>query len=124
MELRQEKICTHAVVLRALGGLGAELMKQWPSDWKNRLAELKVVDWSKKNREWENVCMVANSVVSNRQARLATKAHLKRKLGLPLSDAEERSVVRGAKMSSGHADLPGDVPHQRCGVVPCRQQRH
>ena len=92
IELRQENISTHSVVLRALGGLGAEVMKQFPTDWKNRLADLTTVNWSKKNREWENVCMVANSVVSNRQARLATKAYLKRKLGLPISESEGRSI--------------------------------
>jgi len=93
IELRQENISTHSVVLRALGGLGAEVMKQFPSDWQNRLADLRAVNWSKKNREWENVCMVANSVVSNRQARLATKAYLKRKLALRLSEAEEKSIA-------------------------------
>lgn len=93
IELRQENISTHSVVLRALGGLGAEVMKQFPSDWKIRLADLTAVNWSKKNREWENVCMVANSVVSNRQARLATKAYLKRKLALPLTESEERSIA-------------------------------
>jgi DNA sulfur modification protein DndB len=93
IELRQENISTHSVVLRALGGLGAEVMKQFPTDWKNRLADLTAVNWSKKNREWENVCMVANSVVSNRQARLATKAYLKRKLALSLTEAEEKSIA-------------------------------
>lgn len=92
IELRQENISTHSVVLRALGGVGAELMKQYPSEWKNRLAELKAVNWSKKNRDWENVCMVANSVVANRQARVATKAYLKRKLGLSVSESEQRSI--------------------------------
>ena len=92
IELRQENISTHSVVLRALGGLGAEVMKQFPTDWKNRLADLTAVNWSKKNREWENVCLVANSVVSNRQARLATKAYLKRMLGLVVSESEGRSI--------------------------------
>ncbi|HUA69246.1 MAG TPA: DNA sulfur modification protein DndB, partial [Candidatus Saccharimonadales bacterium] len=81
IELRQENISTHSVVLRALGGVGGELMKLYPSEWKTRLADLKTVNWSKRNRDWENVCMVANSVVANRQARVATKAYLKRKLG-------------------------------------------
>jgi hypothetical protein len=67
-------------------------MKQFPTDWKNRLADLTAVNWSKKNREWENVCLVANSVVSNRQARLATKAYLKRKLGLAVSESEGKSI--------------------------------
>ncbi len=92
VELRQENISTHSVVLRALGGVGAEITQRYPSDWKGRLAGIKAVNWSKKNRDWENVCMVANSVVANRQARVATKAYLKRKLGLSVSDAEQRSI--------------------------------
>jgi len=92
IELRQENISTHSVVLRALGGVGAEMMKRYPSEWKDRLADLTAINWSKKNRDWENVCMVANSVVANRQARLATKAYLKRKLGLPVSDSEGKSI--------------------------------
>ena len=103
IELRQENISTHSVVLRALGGLGAEVMKQFPSDWKNRLADLNAVNWSKKNREWENVCMVANSVVSNRQARLATKAYLKRKLALPLTESEEKSIAHLTARNSADA---------------------
>ncbi len=94
MELRQESISAHAVVLRALGAVGGELMKEDPTGWKGRLLELTNVNWSKKNPEWENVCIVANSVVSNRQARLATKAYLKQRLGLSLNEAEERSVSR------------------------------
>lgn len=93
MELRQESISAHSVVLRALGAVGGELMHVDPIGWKGRLLELTNVDWSKKNREWEGVCIVANSVVSNRQARLATKAYLKRKLSLELSDSEERALA-------------------------------
>lgn len=89
-ELRAEKISSHSTVLRALGGLGQELMKD--ETWRDRLAALGTIDWSKKNRDWENVCIVANSVVSNRQARSATKAYIKHKLGMPLSDAELRSI--------------------------------
>lgn len=93
MELRQENISSHGVVLRALGACGAELMQADPAGWKGRLLELTNVDWSKKNPEWENICIVANSVVSNRQARHATKAFLKRKLGLVLNDAEARALA-------------------------------
>ncbi len=38
------------------------------------------------------ICIVANSIVSNRQARAATKAYIKRQLGLDLSDAERRAL--------------------------------
>jgi DNA sulfur modification protein DndB len=94
IELRQEKIASHSTVLRALGGLGSDLMSL--SDWKAGLRVLEDIDWSKKNQEWENVCIVANSVVSNRQARAATKAFIKNKLGLALTDGEHRSLARAA----------------------------
>ena len=89
-ELRAGRISSHSTVLRALGGLGRELMKD--PTWRDRLATLKDIDWSKKNPDWENVCIVANSVVSNRQARAATKSYVKQKLGMPISEAELRSI--------------------------------
>jgi DNA sulfur modification protein DndB len=90
VELRAEKIASHSTVLRALGGLGAELMKD--PNWQERLTALDAIDWSKQTKDWENVCIIANSVVSNRQARAATKAYIKNKLGLELTDSEKRSV--------------------------------
>ncbi|MCA3051603.1 MAG: DNA sulfur modification protein DndB [Burkholderiales bacterium] len=97
-ELRAEKIASHSTVLRALGGLGQELMKD--DTWQERLTGLQNIDWSKKNKDWENVCIVANSVVSNRQARAATKAYVKGKLGMPLTDAEQRSMGRVANAAT------------------------
>lgn len=94
IELRQEKISSHSTVLRALGGLGVDLLAA--EDWKARLTPLEDIDWSKKNPEWENICIVANSVVSNRQARAATKAFIKSKLGVELSDGEKNSLSRAA----------------------------
>lgn len=91
LELRQEKIASHSTVLRAFGGLGVDLMAS--EDWKERLSPLTSIDWSKKNPEWENICIVANSVVSNRQARAATKAFIKSKLSLPLTDSEKKTLA-------------------------------
>lgn len=107
-KLRAEKISSHSTVLRALGGLGQELMKD--PNWRDRLAALGTIDWSKKNPDWENVCIVANSVVSNRQARSATKAYIKHKLGMALSEAELRSIGKAPKLMAevlGFGDEPG-----------------
>jgi len=92
LELRQESLSSHAIVLRALGAVGADLIAADPSNWKERLLDLKKVNWKRKNPDWENVCIIANSVVSNRQARLATKAYIKSVLNLDLSDTETRSL--------------------------------
>jgi hypothetical protein len=83
---------THSTVLRALGGLGAELMKD--PNWHERLGALGTIDWSKQNKDWENVCIIANSVVSNRQARAATKAYIKAKLHMELTESEKRSLEK------------------------------
>ena len=92
VELRQENISSHTVVLRALGAVGFSLMMQAPDNWKARLSGLTSVNWRKSNADWENICIVANSVVSNRQARLATQAYLKRRLGVDLTKAESRAL--------------------------------
>ncbi|MCI0605909.1 DNA sulfur modification protein DndB, partial [bacterium] len=94
-ELRQEKINAHAVVLRALGGLGKSLIESYPKEWKQRLTKLKDIDWRKSignkvNPMWENACITAGSVVSNRQARVATLAVLKQHVGLELTKQEEQ----------------------------------
>lgn len=94
-ELRTESIGAHSTVLRALGGLGSELMKA--EDWKDGLAGLRDIDWSKTNPDWQDVCIVANSVVSSRQVRAAMRAYLKRRLGMAgeggISLAEEGSLI-------------------------------
>lgn len=93
MELRQESLASHATVMRAIGGAGAELMRADPDNWEERLEALQEIDWRKSNPQWEGVCVVAGSVSSNRQSRQATKAFVKRALGLDLSDAEIRSLT-------------------------------
>jgi DNA sulfur modification protein DndB len=84
-ELRQEKINTHAVVLRALGGVGRTLLEKYPDDWQGKLKLLEKIDWRKSvdntaNPLWDHVCITAGSVVSNRQARAATLAVLLREI--------------------------------------------
>ena len=96
VELRQENISSHTVVLRALGAVGFSLMMQAPDNWKARLSGLTSVNWRKSNADWETICIVANSVVSNRQARLATQAYLKRRLGVDLTRAESRALPEEA----------------------------
>ena len=103
VELRQENISSHTVVLRALGAVGASLMTEDPKNWKARLIGLTSVNWRKSNTDWENVCIVANSVVSNRQARLATQAYLKRHLDVTLTPAESRALFHEEAAASGSA---------------------
>lgn len=95
-ELRQEYICTHAVVLWALGSMGRALISAHPNDWAERLATLKSIDWRRTNNEWQGVAMSGSDVINRRQSRMDTTSFLKRKLGLELTPGEERSL-KGAK---------------------------
>lgn len=113
--LRQEKINTHAVVVRALGGVGKALLEYNHTDWQVRVKSLTSVDWRKSvgtgvNPMWDNVCIVAGSVVSNRQARVATQAVLKRQLALPLTN-QERQVISNLE-GSGRA-IPDGTPEMQ-----------
>jgi len=96
-QLRQEKINTHAVVVRALGGVGRSLMEEFPTEWRKKLGPLANVDWRKSkgsgvNPVWDNVCITAGSVVSNRQSRAATLAKLREILGT--STTQSKSSIR------------------------------
>lgn len=95
VELRQEYINSHAVVLWALGAMGRTLTTVHPDDWASKLSALKSIDWRRTNREWQGIAMSGSDVVNRRQSRMDTASFLKRKLGLPLTPAEERSL-RGA----------------------------
>lgn len=113
--LRQEKINTHGVVLRALGSVGATLLEHHPSDWRERLVALRDVNWRKSvdarvNPIWDNVCIVAGSVVSNRQARKATQAVLKSTLNLPLGNQERQILTNLRESGWGDSRVNGRVP--------------
>lgn len=90
--IRQERISTHAVVMRALGGVGRLLLTKHGGDWKQRLLKLGEVDWRKSvgtkvNPLWDGVCITAGSIISNRQARLATFDVLCRCLGISTTES-------------------------------------
>jgi DNA sulfur modification protein DndB len=104
-ELRQEKINTHAVVVRALGGVGAALLHQHPRDWREKLTRLRDIDWRKSvgakvNPLWDNVCITAGSVVSNRQARAQTLAVLKELTGTKAAGTHDEKEKKMAKRAA------------------------
>lgn len=110
-QLRQEKINTHAVVMRALGGVGRALLDAYPKVWRPKLVALGEVDWRKSvgsqvNPTWDNVCITAGSVVSNRQARAQTLFTLKRLLGLV---QEQKTAPNGSAAQQLSNQRPGSL---------------
>ncbi len=92
MELRQKTISTHSVTLRAIGATGGQLRLTDEKHWKQRLTALSSVDFNKANPEWLNTVVVSGSVISSRQARIAAKVIMRKKLKLE-TPAEEIALL-------------------------------
>lgn len=93
-DVRKEYICSHAVVMWGLAGLGKTLIMTH-TDWKERLRLLQEIDWRRTNKEWQGIAMSGVDVVNRRQSRMDTASYLKQKFDLDLTPSEERSL-RGA----------------------------
>ncbi|CAA0097903.1 Uncharacterised protein [BD1-7 clade bacterium] len=87
-ELREQQIHAHAVVLQALGNIGADLLSQKP-DWELVLKHLDSIDWSRANPEWEGRALVNGRISKARSNVILTGNLVKHKLGLCLNAAEQ-----------------------------------
>jgi DNA sulfur modification protein DndB len=105
IEVRQEFIHSHAVVLWAIGSMGQTLVSTYPNEWQARLAGLRKIDWRRTWKEWQGVAMSGRDVVNRRQNRMDTASFLKLKFGLKLTPAEERSLKGATDVPSIMGDL-------------------
>lgn len=105
MDLRQNYVNVHGVILHALGIAGGQLIAAYPDDWKDRLAPLAEVDWRRSNVEWEGRAVAGGRMSKAQQNLTLTVVYLKLLLSLPLTDDEERME---ALHSAGRI---GDLAH-------------
>lgn len=95
-DLRQNFIHSHGVALHALGILGADLLSDYPKDWKKRLHQLSMVDWSRSNIQmWEGRAMEHGRISKAKTNVTLTSNLIKNCLGLPLKPDE-------AELEKGH----------------------
>lgn len=86
-ELRKEYVHSHTNLLNALGIVGNVLQNEYPSDWKQKLASLQNIDWSRSNPEWEGKLLLRGRMLKTKLGiELAANTILK-KCGIPISDA-------------------------------------
>ena len=89
--LREEFIHAHGVALQALGIAGADLLAQFPKDWKQHLGNLKQVDWSRSNTEvWEGRAMLQGRISKATHQVTLTSIYLKRILNLEITPEEQQ----------------------------------
>ncbi|WP_239065512.1 DNA sulfur modification protein DndB [Pseudomonas fluorescens] len=87
-ELRDNYIHAHGVMLQAMGLVGAELIIRKESEWKKTISQLRSIDWSRANPEWEGRAMVHGRISKATTNVALTASLIKKKLGVPLSTVE------------------------------------
>lgn len=88
MELRQNYVHVHGVLLHALGIAGGQVIGAYPNDWQTRLEPLHGVDWQRSNPVWEGRAMIGGRMSKAQSNLVLTAAYLKGLLHLPLTSEE------------------------------------
>ncbi|MFT4177400.1 MAG: DNA sulfur modification protein DndB [Luteolibacter sp.] len=91
-EVREGFIHSHGIALQALGKAGNALIKEYPGDWKSRLAPLSKIDWSRGNAKlWEGRALVGGKVTKVTSNVILTTNVIKKALKLRLDAEQERT---------------------------------
>ncbi len=82
-DLRRDYIHAHSLALAALARAGSDLLTKHPRDWKQRLAKLETLDWSRGNTQlWEGRAMSAGRLSKKTVNIVLTGNAIKKHLGL------------------------------------------
>ncbi len=84
-ELRNGYVNSHTNLLNALGIVGNILLRDYPGNWKTKINELKRINWSRDNEEWEGRLLQKGRMIKTKLGvELAVNTILK-KCGIALS---------------------------------------
>lgn len=89
-ELREQYVHAHGVILQAMGNIGADLLIDYPSNWKDKLSKLSSINWARHNQDWEGRALVHGRVSKARTNVILTGNYIKSNLNIPLNDSEEK----------------------------------
>jgi len=91
-ELRNDFIHAHGIALQAISNCGVELLKQDTKAWKASLKKLRKIDWRRNNANtWEGRALVGGRVSKSTNNVTLSSNVLKKVLGLPLTETEEKT---------------------------------
>ena len=65
-EMRRELVHANTNMLEAISIAGNLLVKNFPNGWRQKLAGLQVIDWSKTNPEWDGKVMIRGKVTKTK----------------------------------------------------------
>jgi len=89
-EIREDYVCSHSVVIQALGIAGAYLLEE--GAW-GKLARLKDIDWRRDNPEWKGITIAGSGrVINSKPVAQLTAIFIRKKLGLPINVSEQKQL--------------------------------
>jgi DNA sulfur modification protein DndB len=80
-DARSQYISSYALALFAIASAGHTAIAAG-GDWKRRLDDLRNIDWTKDNPDWQSICMQGSEVVTRSTTRKATADYVRWKIGL------------------------------------------
>lgn len=92
--LRQETMAVHDLTLQAIALLGSTLLVLYPDNWKEKLAKLEEINWSRDNPDWEGRALITGRLRKSYSNVVLTGNYIKSKLGLQLTDKEQEYEKR------------------------------
>ena len=94
--VRIDYIHTHVIILQALGHMGKDLLKQFPTNWKSKLKNLNKINWLKNNSVWQQRVIINGRVVKNNNSIILASNVIKKALGIKL-DTKEKALESQVK---------------------------
>ncbi len=89
-ELRNNFVHTNTNLLNALGIVGKIIMKEYPDSWKEKLCNLKKIDWSRNSSDWEGR-LIINGQMQKHAAGIELAANtILQKCGIELSEDRQK----------------------------------
>ena len=90
-DLREEYICSHSVMMQALGIAGSYLLEE--GYWQEKLKNLQLIDWRRNNSEWKGIAIAGSGrVVNSKPVAQLTSILIRKKLGLVISPDEQNQL--------------------------------
>ena len=87
-ELREQYVHSHGVFLQALGNIGGDLLSI-DSQWIKTLQNLKGIDWSRANKEWDGRAIINGRISKARSSVTLTGNLIKKAFNLELNASEQ-----------------------------------
>jgi len=100
-EVREGYIHSHGIALQAIGKAGNALLKLHPKDWRKRLSALTKIEWSRNNAKlWEGRALIGGKVSKVTTNVILTTNVIKKAMGLPLDEEQQRVETAHSKKTS------------------------